>query len=183
MAANILHSKASVRWGTPDGDPDKGHDIISRERRVMGRIGFDPCSESIFNKVVKADRYLSLLERGENGLLLPWEDLAHVNPPGQLIPEFWDKLIDEVKAGRVTQAIWVGFAMNQLNLLADRELHPMDFQICIVRKRIPFDPHDRDENTVDRPSQNNYVVGIGTDWDKFLHEFGSIGRCSKGDCG
>lgn len=182
MPANILHSAETTRWGTPDGDPSKGHDIISRERRVMGRIGFDPCSETKFNVVVKADKFLSWEERGEDGLVLPWEDLCHVNPPGKLVVEFWDKMFKEIHVGRVTQAIWVGFAMNQLNLLVDCQFHPSDFLLCYVRKRIPFNRHDKTAETVDRPSQNNYIVGIGVDPVKFHAEFDSIGKVVEGRC-
>lgn len=181
---NPKHSKASIRWGTPDGDSSKGHDIITRERAVLGgRIGFDPCSETVFNAVVKADEFLSWEERKEDGLLLPWKDVVHLNPPGGLVPEFWRKLFEEIEAGRVTQCIWVGFAMDQLNILASEEHHPSDFQLCYVRKRIPFNPHDRDDSTVDRPSHSNYICGLGTDWDRFVEQFGPIGKCQRGPLG
>jgi hypothetical protein len=167
---NPLHSKATVRWGTSE-------DVVERGRRVMGRIGFDPCSEERFNDVVKADKYYSLLERGENALKLPWFDDALVNPPGGFIRQFWEKLIAETMEGRVTRAIWVGFSMEQLGQLADATVHFSDFSICFVRKRIKFKRHDGYSGS---PSHANYIAGVGVDRDAFDREFGAIGKVQHG---
>lgn len=131
------HSNESVRWGTPA-------EWIERERDVFdGPIHFDPCSEAEFNAVVGAQRYFSLEERGEDGLKLPWDVgfpniNVHINPPGGLIREFWRKTLAEPA---VKQCMWTGFAMNQLNLLADEIAHPTDFSIVYLRTRIKFVPH------------------------------------------
>ena len=137
------HSNESVRWGTPA-------EWIEREREVFdGPIHFDPCSEAEFNAVVGAQRYFSLEERGEDGLKLQWfvpgfvdyvPDVlnVHINPPGGLIREFWRKTLAEIS---VKQCMWTGFAMNQLNLLADEIAHPTDFSIVYLRTRIKFVPH------------------------------------------
>ncbi len=184
MAANARHGKATPRWGTPDDDDTprgkKGQDIIRRERAVLGRIGFDPCSETRFNAVVKADRFLSWEERQEDGTKLPWDDLVHLNPPGGLIDEFWEKLFVEIRAERVTQCIWVGFSVEQLCTMAEHEYHPTDFQICYLRTRIGFTRHDSFKGAA---SHGNYLVGIGTDWAKFQEQFGPLGKLQKGPLG
>lgn len=135
------HSNESVRWGTPA-------EWIEREREVFdGPIHFDPCSEAEFNAVVGAEHYFSLEERGEDGLKLPWPHYGlmdginvHINPPGGLVREFWRKTLIEPA---VRQCMWTGFAMNQLNLLADEIAHPTDFSIVYLRSRIKFVPHSR----------------------------------------
>ncbi len=203
MSANIQHSADSVRWGTPA-------EWIEREREVFdGPIHFDPCSESEFNAVVGAECYFSLEERGENGLVLPWPNCikpnsginVHENPPGGLVREFWRKTLTEPS---VRQCIWTGFAMNQLNLLADEQAHPTDFSIVFLRSRIPFVPHStakckacagtggtpmvatckscRGTGKVqgDRPSQNNYICGMGVDPSRFERVYRDVGLVRHG---
>lgn len=213
MSANIQHSAESVRWGTPA-------EWIDREREVFdGPIHFDPCSESEFNETVGALRYLSLEEHGENGLELPWYVPGlvdyipnvlnvHENPPGGLIREFWRKTLTEPS---VKQCVWTGFAMNQLNLLADEVAHPTDFSIVYLRSRIPFVPHstakckkcggrgflmeqfeDRADQEIckscrgtgkvqgDRPSQNNYICGMGVDPSRFERVYRDVGLVRHG---
>lgn len=204
---NAQHSAESVRWGTPS-------EWIEREREVFdGPIHFDPCSEREFNEVVGALGYLSLEERGEDGLKLPWitpgmsflvsTHNVHLNPPGGLIREFWDKVLVEPS---VKQCMWYGFAMNQLNLLADKEVHPTDFSIVYLRKRIPFNPHStakckkcsgegriygdgsveckscRGTGKVqgDRPSQANYLCGMGVDPSRFERVYRDLGAVRHG---
>ncbi len=223
---NAQHSAESVRWGTPN-DKESGNDWIDREREVFnGPIHFDPCSEAEFNEVVGAECYFSLEERGEDGLKLPWPNCTplrpprlfperltltswmnvHLNPPGGLIREFWDKVLVEPS---VKQCMWYGFAMNQLNLLADKEVHPTDFSIVYLRKRIPFNPHStakckackgtgwkfwtgpqnneackscRGAGKVqgDRPSQANYLCGMGVDPSRFERVYKDLGAVRHG---
>ncbi len=203
---NAQHSAESVRWGTPS-------EWIEREREVFdGPIHFDPCSEREFNEVVGAECYFSLEERGEDGIKLPWSHPyrqilnVHLNPPGGLIREFWDKVLVEPS---VKQCMWYGFAMNQLNLLADKEVHPTDFSIVFLRKRIPFNPHStakckackgtgwkfwtgpqnneackscRGTGKVqgDRPSQANYLCGMGVDPSRFERVYKDLGAVRHG---
>lgn len=199
------HSNESVRWGTPV-------EWIEREREVFnGPIHFDPCSEAEFNAVVGAQRYFSLEERGEDGLKLPWplrltdrqEINVHINPPGGLIPEFWRKTLAEPA---VRQCMWTGFAMNQLNLLADEIAHPTDFSIVYLRSRIKFVPHSSSrcksclgegriygDGSVpcksckgsgkvsgDRPSHANYLCGMGVDSSRFERVYKDLGAVRHG---
>ncbi len=160
------HSKATARWGTPE-------DIVERARRVMGGIDLDPCSESKFQTTVKAVRYYSLTERGEDGLLLPWNGRVFVNPPGGMIRSFWERGLSQP----VEQLIWIGFSMEQLGQLADASAHPSDFSICFLRKRISFQRHDDYEGT---PSHANFVSGVNVDHATFVREFGPLGKIQAG---
>ena len=200
------HSNESVRWGTPA-------EWIAREREVFdGPIHFDPCSEAEFNAVVGAEHYFSLEERGEDGLKLPWPHYGlmdginvHINPPGGLIREFWRKTLDEIS---VKQCMWTGFAMNQLNLLADEVAHPTDFSIVYLRSRIKFVPHSSSKCKAckgfgsigisdvqankcesckgtgkvsgDRPSHANYLCGMGVDPSRFERVYKDLGAVRHG---
>jgi len=165
--ANARHSKATVRWGTPE-------DIIARERRVFGgQIDLDPCTEAAFEHVVGATHNYSLIDRGQDGLALPWFGRVHCNPPGGLIPEFWRKAL----GSDATQVIWVGFSIEQLGILADEEAHPLDFSCCILRKRLGFRRHDGFEGA---PSHANFICGINVSHAAFSIEFGPLGKVTAG---
>lgn len=141
----------------------------------MGGIDFDPCSEARFNAVIKATTYYSLLERGEDGLKLPWAGRTLVNPPGGLIAKFWRKLLGE---DAVSQAMWIGFSVEQLCILVGEAAHPLDFSTCILRKRLHFRHHaDPDK---ERPSHGNYVCGVNVNPDRFEEEFGPLGKIIHG---
>jgi hypothetical protein len=157
----------------------------------MGKITFDPCSESLFNKVVQADVYYSFLERGEDGLKLPWRqatwnlDVVNVllNPPGEekgkkrvgYVRKFWEKMLVEP----IDQCVYIGFSNEQLGILADASAHPSDFSICYLRNRIPFNRHDRPEGE-GSPSHANFAVGVNVDHEAFVREFGPLGKIQKG---
>ncbi len=167
------HSKATVRWGTPN---DGKWNIVDRCRRTMGGIDLDPCSEEKFNLVVQATQYYSLLERGEDGLGLPWFGRMMINPPGLVVREFWEKAL----MSEAEQIMWVGFSNEQLGQLADASAHPSDFAICYLRKRIPFNRFDATPDTPDRPAHANYICGISVDPDAFIREFGDLGKIQFG---
>lgn len=162
MPRNAQHSKATFRWGTPT-------EIVERARCVMGSIGFDPCSSVYFNETIKAQKYYSLDDRGENGLELQWYDDAIVNPPGGLVRDFWRKAMSE----QINQMIWIGFSLEQLALLADEPIHPLDFTTCIPRKRIRFNRHDGYSGS---PSHSNYITYMGGNTEKFRAYFADLGK-------
>lgn len=174
---NAQHSNETCRWGTPT-------DTVERARRTMGKITLDVCSEAKFNEVVKAERYYSLLERGEDGLKLPWFGNVLLNPPGEekgqprqdYVRRFWEKMLSEP----IDQCVYVGFSMEQLGILADATAHPSDFSICYVRNRLKFRRHDWVPGTVDRPSHANFIVGVGVSHAAFVREFGEIGKVQAG---
>ncbi|HEY6019172.1 MAG TPA: hypothetical protein VIY48_04510 [Candidatus Paceibacterota bacterium] len=147
----------------------------------MGGIDLDPCSEAQFNEVIKATKYYSLLERGEDGLKLPWFGKVWLNPPGEernkprlgLVRAFWEKLFTE----DVEQAIYVGFSMEQLGQLADASVHPSDFSICYLRNRLHFNRHDGNNGS---PTHSNFICGINVFHDSFEREFKDLGKVQRG---
>lgn len=130
MTANGRHLALSGRRGTPP-------EWVEMSRAALGgRIELDPMSEPVFNEIVRAE---CIYTESEDGLRLPWlASTVFINPHGGLVVEAWRKLTQEHRAGRVTAAIWIGFSMEQLNLLVDEVEHPMDFSMLAVRKRIDF---------------------------------------------
>lgn len=174
---NIRHSNETHRWGTPE-------DIVERARRTMGGIDLDPCSEEKFNRIVQAVQYYSLLERGEDGLVLPWRGRILLNPPGEekgkprqnYVRRFWERALSEP----IDQCIYIGFSMEQLGILADASAHPSDFSICYLRNRIPFVRHDREPGEGDRPAHANFVCGINVDHALFTKEFSRLGKVQAG---
>jgi hypothetical protein len=175
--ANAQHSNATHRWGTAEY-------IVEAIRRVMGGIDLDVCSEAMFNEVVKATRYYSLTERGEDGLVLPWFGRVLLNPPGEekgkkrqsYVRKFWERLLSQPD---VEQACYIGFSNEQLGILADATAHPSDFSICYLRNRIPFNRHDRPIGK-GSPSHANFISGINVDHAAFVREFGDLGKVQRG---
>lgn len=130
MTANARHSKATPRWGTPA-------DWCEMSRVALGgRIALDPMSEPMFNEVVQAERYYT---EADDCFAQSWAcDSMLINPAGGLVVPGWQKLVSEWTKGNVRRAIWIGFSVEQLNLLADEPLHPDDFSKLTVRGRIDF---------------------------------------------
>ncbi len=166
---NARHSKETPRWGTPP-------DWVAMSRIALGdHIELDPMSEPAFNEVVKAER---IYTEQDDCFRYAWRcSTMLINPAGGLVVEAWRQLCRAYSAGDVRRAIWIGFSVEQLNLLADEEWHPDDFSKLTVRKRISFVRHDGKTGS---PSHANYVVGLGIAADRFEEAFAGRGRFSHG---
>jgi len=88
---------ASDSWGTPTS-------WIAFAREVMGRIDLDPASNADAQRTVQAARYYT---REDDGLSRDWAGCVWLNPPYSqpLVTRFAEKLLAELDAGRVEQAI------------------------------------------------------------------------------
>lgn len=130
MTANGRHLALSGRRGTPLDWADMARAALG------GHIELDPMSEPTFNEIIRADR---IFTEQDNCFAFPWNArTVYLNAHGGLVVEAWQKLTAEHRRGRVGAAIWMGFSMEQLNLLADELEHPMDFSMLVVRQRIDF---------------------------------------------
>lgn len=110
--------------------------FVEAARDVLGGIDLDPASDAEANRIVKARAYCTAKH---DGLAQNWRGCVFLNPPGGLVSEFWIKLLDERAAGRVTQAIWIGYSLEQLQTLQGLGCAPpLDFPICVPSRRIAF---------------------------------------------
>lgn len=176
---SALHSKATPRWGTPGS-------IVALSRAALGgKIDLDPASSPEFNQVVQAIR---IFTEHDGGLKQVWADFdwpnviepirVFLNPPGGLVTAFWEKLLEELEKGHVSQAIWIGFSVEQLCTLQDSPLYPLDFATCILRKRLAFTKESGESGG--SPSHGNYITGLGIERDLFSSCFGSLGKIHFG---
>ncbi len=131
MTANGRHIGGikSGRRGTPP-------EWVEMSRVALGgHIELDPMSERIFNQVVRADR---IFTEEDDCFKKSWKcRTLFINPHGGLVVEAWRKLVHEHTIHNFL-AIWIGFSVEQLALLADEPVHPDDFSKLTVRDRIDF---------------------------------------------
>lgn len=173
--ASGRHSKVTNRWGTQDRIVLLGREVIGQNHDL------DPCTEGCFEPVVGALTNYSLLDRGENGLELPWYGHVICNPPGGLVREFWRRSVYWVTQPEVVSIYWVGFSVEQLCVLADEDPHPLDFASCLLRDRIDFTRHD---GVRGNPSHANYVTLLTKNLgliDTFEKVFVPLGKVTLGD--
>lgn len=130
MTANGRHLALSGRRGTPPDWAEMARSALG------GRIELDPMSEPVFNEIIRADRIFT--EQDDCFTLLWRARTLYLNANGGQVLEAWRKLTAEHRRGHVGAAVWMGFSMEQLNLLADEVEHPMDFSMLVVRSRIDF---------------------------------------------
>jgi hypothetical protein len=154
------HSKKSPEWYTPA-------EYVEAARLAMGGIDLDPASSRLANKIVKADAYF---DEKSDGLSHPWHGRVFLNPPGGIVGAFWEKLVAEYTSGRVTQAVWVGYSLEQLQVLQRFHRTPLDFPMCVPRRRIAFEFPGRPERR--SPTHANYIcylpeaaISQGGAWD------------------
>ncbi len=179
-----LHSKKTPKWGTPE-------EISIRSRLALGGvIHLDPASSPEFNARVGA---LRILTETDNGLTADWvvepelygldlwpiEGISlFLNPPGGLVRQFWDRLLEHYEAGAIRNAVWIGFSVEQLCTLQDSKFYPLDFSTVIPRKRLAFTQESGESGG--SPSHGNYITGIGIDREIFSSVFGDLGRIVHG---
>jgi hypothetical protein len=169
-AQNVRHSRVTTMWGTPTN-------YVTMAREALGgRIALDPMSSHEFNHVVQAERIYTAYD---DAFQYDWKaETVLLNPPGGRVVPAWRKLVDAYFTNDVGRAIWIGFSVEQLCLLAHESSHPMDFSWLLPRRRIPFRRHD---GYVGSPSHANYVIGIGVPHSTFADVFGGEGKIGSGD--
>jgi len=179
MTDSALHSHDSpAQWYTPP-------DIVEAAREVLGGIDLDPASHPEANVVVKAARFFTA---EDDGLAQVWTGSVFLNPPGGLVPEFWDEL---VRSGFVTDAIWIGYSLEQLQTLQGmgRVKTPLDYPMCIPKRRIPFVENQAKQELMQKlraagktphpkssPSHGNYITYMGENPVLFARVFRQFGQ-------
>jgi len=152
---------------------------------VIGNPDLDPSSEIEANKVVQAKYFIT---EESDGLATPWtHGSIFLNPPGGKMANksmsalFWSKLMDHLNSGQLTEAIYVGFSVEQLAVTQKyHELSILDFPFCIPSERIKFDYQGGLEKSA--PSHSNcivYIPGTVNHTDKFIEVFSKLGKCKR----
>lgn len=129
------HSSASPEHYTPV-------EYIEAARATMGTIDLDPATTRVVNNwSVKAG---SIFTKEDDGLSKPWFGRVWLNPPGGKTKNksnaalWWTKLAAEYEAGRVEQAIFLGFTLEILATTQEAAIWPGHLPLCIPRRRIEF---------------------------------------------
>ncbi len=170
---NILHSSSSNEWFTP-------RDIIDRVYQVLGEIDLDPASCPEANLVVEAKNFFT---KEINGLTQEWHGKVFCNPPGNKTKNksntvlFWQKLINEVSAGHIEEAIFMAFSIEALQTTQRATKSIGEYTSVIPSKRLQF---DRPQNQVNNqaPSHSNmiaYIPGKVNNTQKFIEVFKDLG--------
>lgn len=142
--------------------------IIEDVRRVMGTIDIDPASNDQANETVQAVTYYT---EEDDGLMHGWLGNVWLNPPysRDLMPKFVEKLIDEYRAGNVSQAIMVSH--NNTETRWFQSVAAVSAAICFPAKRIQFYEGDN----VASPVNGQAFFYLGQNRQKFIDVFSEYG--------
>jgi hypothetical protein len=192
QAQAAKHSSASNEWFTPPH-------IIQLARAVMDGIDLDPASSKVANRAVGATRIFTKAA-DPPALRRPWRGRVWLNPPGGCLDandrpvkngkssakRWWEKLVTEYVAGRVSEALFLGFSLDCLQNTQDAApgLAIMDYPICIPAQRIRFisgetglperqPTHANVIAYLPARTTNGSSYGVGY----FCRLFSEIGRC------
>ena len=134
--SNPQHSAKTAEHYSPGWVSDLG-------RNIMGEITTDPATSEIANRVVKA-RVTFTIADPEQAFRDPWPGCVFLNPPGgdqgRNVKRFWERLIDQYRAGIACTAFYVGFSLEQLLQLQNTTCKycPLDFPIIYPRRRVSY---------------------------------------------
>ena len=149
-------------WYTPP-------DYVEAARRVLGRIDLDPASSEKAQKTIRARRYYSA---EDDGLAQEWRGSVWLNPPyaQPLIRLFSEKLVAEVGAGRVSEAIML--THNYTDTGWFHLLESVCASICFTRGRIRFIGPD---DSAASPTQGQAFFYFGQRREAFAEVFKAYG--------
>ncbi|MGA7994785.1 MAG: DNA N-6-adenine-methyltransferase [Bradyrhizobium sp.] len=142
---------------------------VEAARAVLGTIDLDPASDAQAQQVVKAEQYFTA---EDDGLKRLWLGNIFVNPPyhRDLLPAFVDKLIEEVRACRVKQAIML--TNNCTDTEWFRKSAAAANAICFTNGRLAFWTPSGSEVA---PTQGQAFFYFGPDVKSFAEVFREIG--------
>jgi DNA N-6-adenine-methyltransferase (Dam) len=148
---------------------------IEAARLVLGEIDLDPASCAMAQKIVRAKKFYTI---ETDGLKQDWCGNVWLNGPfhRELLPAFVNKLVAEIDAGRVTQAIqltnnctetdWFGIAMRACSSMCFKE-----GRICFLQ------PQGNEIVPMGSPTQGQVFFYYGKNPERFDDVFESIGMC------
>ena len=155
--------------GTGDNEWFTPAQYIAAAREVMGEIDLDPATHPLAQQTVQATSYYSA---ADDGLAQEWHGRVWLNPPyvQPLIAQFAAKLVAEVSARRVTQAIMLTHNYTDTAWFHQAEI-AADL-LCFTRGRIKFVDSDGDDCA---PTQGQAFFYYGPHGDRFREIFSRFG--------
>jgi len=169
--AAMLEALDNVRGtgGTGENEWFTPPEYIERARQVLGEIDLDPATHEDAQATIKATRYFT---RADNGLEQEWHGRVWLNPPyaQPFIAQFAAKMIEEVRAKRVTAAIML--THNYTDTEWFQSLAKLADAICFTRGRVKFYEPD---GTIAQPTQGQAFFYFGAKTITFAEKFGPIG--------
>lgn len=149
-------------WYTPT-------EYIELARRVLGTIQLDPASSDVAQRTIKAKSFFT---ETDDGLSREWNGKVWLNPPyaQPAISHFATKIITEVGAGRVTEAIML--THNYTDTAWFQALARAATAICFTKGRIRF---VSPSGEVAAPTQGQAFFYFGARFQTFLAHFREVG--------
>lgn len=158
-------SRLAVHFSSETPEHYTPQEIIEATLDCLGAITLDPCSNSHENPNVPAQNHFTI---EDDGLAQEWHGTVYMNPPyGRGIIDWVQKLVDEHRHGRTTEAIALVPARTDTQwwqLLRD-------YPVCLVVGRLKF-VNDGNGESAPFPSAIFY---LGTNIDQFYYAFDHIG--------
>lgn len=153
-----IHLSQSNEWYTPEK-------YIASAVAVMGGIDVDPASNDRANETVKADTYYTA---ETDGLAADWTGRVWMNPPwGGLQEKFVSRLVEQVAAGIVTEAV----VLVNAHSTDTKWFQPLwDHTLCFTDHRINYYGTSGSGST-----HGSVFVYIGPNWEAFAEEFRQYG--------
>jgi phage N-6-adenine-methyltransferase len=159
---HLANNSGENEWYTPS-------QYIEAARVVMGGIDLDPASNDIAQETVKAESYFTIQD---DGLTNQWHGRIWLNPPysKDLLYPFIDKLLTELEAGRVTEAIVL--TNNATDTAWFHRAEELARLICFTRGRIDFLTPSGDGGA---PLQGQAFFYFGDNESEFRSRFSDFG--------
>jgi hypothetical protein len=162
----VTLNSGEFEWYTPAG-------IIESVRWAMGSIDCDPASCEEANRTVRAARFYS---KDDDGLApgATWGPTVFLNPPytNSLMVRFVTRLLDELAAGNVTQAIVLSNSATETRWF--QSLAYASAAFCFPSRRVRYLPPGG-EPPLGGPLQGQAVFYFGNRADAFRGEFEQYG--------
>jgi len=156
----LISQSNSNEWYTPSK-------YVDAARRVMGGIDCDPASNETAQAWIHAEEYYTI---ETDGIAHEWHGCVWLNPPwGKLTGGFIGKLDEEIKAGRVSDAV----VLVNAHATDTKWFTPLwNGLLCFTDHRIDY----HSEETNDTGSTHGSVfVYFGANRDRFIAEFSKWG--------
>lgn len=148
---------------------------VAAAKAALGEIDLDPASSAIANETVGAANFYTINDDGLNQL---WRGRVWMNPPyaQPYIADFIAKLVAEVQAKRVTEAI--ALTHNYTDTAWFHNAAGSASAICFTRGRISFLSPTGEKAA---PTQGQAFFYFGADPSIFIREFGKFGLIVRPD--